>query len=382
MNAGDVDQLLGHAAWLRRFAAALVRDPDAAEDVAQGTLIAAWQHPPAAQAAARPWLATVARNQARDLGRSGRRREAREEVAAALLAEPATPEQLVGDVQIHRALAETVTALEEPYRTTVFLRYYEGLSAADIASREGIPPGTVRWRLKEGLERIRRALDARHGGDRKRWIAALAPLVPLPALAPAGSALVSAAGRAASPLVRAAIAGVLGTTALVAWLVLRTPAPPPAGAVATAVEADPAVAGAPARPPRGAARSGPAPRLAAPAPELAGGAAGNTPSPVPENPEVLLRHLLAATEANAYEDFLLHASDEMKAAMGKAPFEEAVAQLAPLLRRGFEAEPLGTIRQEGHVVHLWKLVFTGAPADDALARLAIADGRVAGFLVE
>jgi DNA-directed RNA polymerase specialized sigma24 family protein len=51
-----------------------------------------------------------------------------------------------------------VDALDEPFRSTIRLRYFDGLSAAEIARRATLPEGTVRWRAKEGLERLRRAL--------------------------------------------------------------------------------------------------------------------------------------------------------------------------------------------------------------------------------
>src|SRR5262249_23526210 len=66
--------------------------------------------------------------------------------------------------------------LEEPFRETVLLRYYEDMSCADIARMKGMPAGTVRWRLKTGLDRVRAALDAELG-DRRRWQRALAPLL-------------------------------------------------------------------------------------------------------------------------------------------------------------------------------------------------------------
>ena len=44
--------------------------------------------------------------------------------------------------------------LDEPYRTVILLRFYEGLSSAEISRREGIPAGTIRWRLKQGLKEL------------------------------------------------------------------------------------------------------------------------------------------------------------------------------------------------------------------------------------
>ena len=47
----------------------------------------------------------------------------------------ASPERLVERVETQRTLASLVVRLDEPYRATILLRYYEGLSAADIARR-------------------------------------------------------------------------------------------------------------------------------------------------------------------------------------------------------------------------------------------------------
>jgi hypothetical protein len=55
-------------------------------------------------------------------------------------------------------------------------RFYEGLDAAAIARRSGLPAGTVRWRLHEGLRRLREGLDRAHAGDRQAWRSVLLPL--------------------------------------------------------------------------------------------------------------------------------------------------------------------------------------------------------------
>ena len=55
------------------------------------------------------------------------------------------------------------------------MRYYDELEPKDIARRLGIPSSTVRWRLKEGLDRLRVQLDKEFGGDRRRWGLALIP---------------------------------------------------------------------------------------------------------------------------------------------------------------------------------------------------------------
>ena len=97
-----------------------------------------------------------------------------------------TPEELVARAETQRLLAELVLGLSEPFRRVVLLRYYEGLSGAEIARALGAPAGTVRWELKEGIDRLRRALDSRFGNDRQTWMLAFAPL----AAAPRGSSMV------------------------------------------------------------------------------------------------------------------------------------------------------------------------------------------------
>src|SRR5688572_15186551 len=72
----------GQRSWLKRVAAALVVDAASADDLAQQTLLAALEQPPADATQPRAWLATVARNLARRFGTSERRRAARERIAA------------------------------------------------------------------------------------------------------------------------------------------------------------------------------------------------------------------------------------------------------------------------------------------------------------
>ena len=66
---------------MRALALGLVRDPHAAEDVAQDAALAALLHPPPAGAALRPWLGQVVRRFAWRRARSERRRADRESEA-------------------------------------------------------------------------------------------------------------------------------------------------------------------------------------------------------------------------------------------------------------------------------------------------------------
>jgi RNA polymerase sigma factor (sigma-70 family) len=173
----DPETLLAHAAWLRGLARSLVGETALADDVVQDTWVAALRRPPDADRPLRPWLRTVLTNVVRFRWRSEANRAAREHAAEALT-EVAVPssEQLLERHEAQRLLARFVTELDEPYRAAILLRYAEGLAPSDIARRLGVPAGTVRWRLNEALARLRARLDALHRGDRRAWMAALAPL--------------------------------------------------------------------------------------------------------------------------------------------------------------------------------------------------------------
>jgi len=112
-------------------------------------------------------------------------RTARERAAADLEDhEVASPEKLLERHELQQLLARLVGELDEPFRSTILLRFAEGLTPTQIARRLAIPAGTVRWRLKEALDRLRARLDALHRGDRRTWMLAFAPLaIPRPAAA-------------------------------------------------------------------------------------------------------------------------------------------------------------------------------------------------------
>ncbi len=169
-----LDALLAEQNWLRRMAGALARDGDTAEDLTQETWVTALTSPP--RSATRTWLGKVFRSRLYDHSRSRQRRELREQAIVDSSAERvATPEEITARVELLRRVAEHMLALDERVRQVLYLRYVEDLEPIEVARRLGIPDGTVRWRLKQGLDELRTRLDADSGGDRRRWLALFAP---------------------------------------------------------------------------------------------------------------------------------------------------------------------------------------------------------------
>jgi RNA polymerase sigma-70 factor (ECF subfamily) len=177
----DIATLLAEAPWLARLARSLTGDAAEADDLVQETYAAALRSPPDTDRPIRPWLRRVAVNLARMRHRGRTRRAANESNVEAQTEPVRTPEQLLERARLERRLAELVIELDEPFRTTVLLRYREGLSAEQIASQHGIPAGTVRSRLKTALDRLRRELDER---EHTRMRAVFAPLAAGAAPAP------------------------------------------------------------------------------------------------------------------------------------------------------------------------------------------------------
>ncbi len=226
----ELQTLLDHKAWVQDLARRLVRDPAGADDVAQEAMLAALRDPAAERRSVRAWLGTVVRNLVWERMRSEDRRWTRERGVARGESVSSTDE-LVERVSVHREVVEVVMTLPEHYRDVLLRRYYEGETPTEIAERQGVPVSTVKTRLARGLALMREKLDARHGGDGRAWLSALAPLVGAP---------VPRTGDLALPATAKAVVVVLGaaTAAAGLFVLLRPDAPPRelGGAVAPSVD--------------------------------------------------------------------------------------------------------------------------------------------------
>jgi RNA polymerase sigma-70 factor (ECF subfamily) len=137
-------------------------DRAAAEDVTQEVFLRIWRNadrfdPERGRAEA--WIATIARNAARDALR--RRGAAPVDELADAVDPAADPLSEVADASQAVELQAAVASLAPASREVIELAYWQGLSQVEIAERLGLPLGTVKTRTRRGLALLAETLEGR-----------------------------------------------------------------------------------------------------------------------------------------------------------------------------------------------------------------------------
>jgi len=132
----------------------LVGMKEQAEELAQEVFCRAWQHLPRIRQPDRlvNWLYQTGHN----LAVSALRRPRLASLPSELQERESGPPPDANAPEIHRAVGE----LAEPFRTTVALRHFSGMSHEQIAAYLGVPEGTVRSRLSRAYAQLRTSLKS------------------------------------------------------------------------------------------------------------------------------------------------------------------------------------------------------------------------------
>lgn len=160
------DLVTAHAASLRALARSLALDEHAADDVVQETWLRALSSPPAHHDGIGGWLRRVAEGFALKRHRSESRRADRERKYA--LERPEAVTSANARAETLRVVVDAVLSLEDPYRETVLLRWFEGLPPRDIAVRTKTSVATVNSRLQRAHATLRERLSRSLGHDDRR----------------------------------------------------------------------------------------------------------------------------------------------------------------------------------------------------------------------
>jgi RNA polymerase sigma-70 factor, ECF subfamily len=140
-----------------RLARAILLDDGEAEDAVQEAAFVAWRRIGSLRDTASfdAWFDRILVNQCRD---QLRRRKRAVKVGAPPVGfepvGPGTPVETEWDADLERALAN----LDVEHRTVVVLRYWQDRTVEDIATRLGIPAGTVKSRLHHAMRSLRASL--------------------------------------------------------------------------------------------------------------------------------------------------------------------------------------------------------------------------------
>lgn len=134
-----------------------------AEEVLQDSWLQAWRSAGSydpRRGAVGAWLVTITRSRALDRVRSvGSRRRAVAAAGAEALAAPPrpAPDPATGFARrmLREDVARALAALTPQQRQVVELAYFAGLSQAEIATRLGAPPGTVKSWTRQALLKLR-----------------------------------------------------------------------------------------------------------------------------------------------------------------------------------------------------------------------------------
>lgn len=165
LGAGDAELAL---AFVRRFqrvvfgvALAVIGDSVTAEDAAQHALEQAWRHASvydSRRGSVRTWLATITHNLAIDLVRA---RSAvpvdPSDLPVLLAAMTESPERMAIAHDNAEGLRQALADLPAPQARAVAMSGIYGMTARQVADAEGIPLGTAKTRIRDGLRKLRAA---------------------------------------------------------------------------------------------------------------------------------------------------------------------------------------------------------------------------------
>ena len=136
----------------------------AAEDVLHEVYLTVWRRAGAfepGRASPITWLATIARNRAIDWRRTQHGRHFAPMEEAPDIADPAplAHELMEADGETAR-LHDCLSELEERQRGAIRTAFFDGVTYAELAERNGVPLGTMKSWVRRGLAGLKRCLGA------------------------------------------------------------------------------------------------------------------------------------------------------------------------------------------------------------------------------
>lgn len=147
-----------HQAAIFSAARSILRDREAAFDVAQDVLTHLWQHPEKfdpGRGSLRTYLLARTRSRSLDIVRSETSRRRRETRVKGDHRTVAGVDEVVADAATAEELRGRLSNLKDAEREAISLAFFADLSYREVAERLGIPEGTAKSRIRAGLANLR-----------------------------------------------------------------------------------------------------------------------------------------------------------------------------------------------------------------------------------
>ena len=159
-----------HSGPAYSLAYAIARNSADAEEAVADTFLQAWRRASSfdpGRGSVAAWLMTIARSRALDTVRArGRRGRVRREVermavdGAGAASSPATDSpDMADELHARRLAGRLLSELSDEQRRAIELAYLGGMSHSEIAAELGEPLGTVKTRIRAGMQKLREALQ-------------------------------------------------------------------------------------------------------------------------------------------------------------------------------------------------------------------------------
>lgn len=144
-----------------RLARAILRDPHEAQDATHDALLQAWRKWSTLRDASHfeQWFDRILVNTCRNRLQHTSRWQA-SDLSGAMAVAAGDAYRQADDRDV---LGSAIAALSPDHRVVVALRYYRDLPVDEIATRLGIPAGTVQSRLHYALKQLHRVIDVADG---------------------------------------------------------------------------------------------------------------------------------------------------------------------------------------------------------------------------
>lgn len=156
-----------HAKTVYSLILRVVRDPEAAEELVQESFWQVWRKAEQYNGggAVGAWLSRIGRNKALDHLRRVKARPQAAEGEPEMMERIAAPDSQRVEAEVNRIwdrqhLQNALATIPDEQRRCLEMAYFDGKSQREIAEAMGTPIGTIKTRVRIGLEKLERSLRA------------------------------------------------------------------------------------------------------------------------------------------------------------------------------------------------------------------------------